>query len=67
MQIYTVEDITEADYGCEETGRKEPTALLKLIEDAICIRCCGYSEWLTGLREEILKDTVNKIEKENNS
>ncbi|MCR5000601.1 MAG: (deoxy)nucleoside triphosphate pyrophosphohydrolase [Lachnospiraceae bacterium] len=34
MQIYTVESITEADYGCEETGRKEPTALLKLIEDA---------------------------------
>ncbi len=34
MQIYTVENITEADYGCEETGRKEPMALLKLIEDA---------------------------------
>ena len=33
MQVYTVEDITEADYGCEETGRKEPVALLKLIED----------------------------------
>ena len=34
MQIYTVESITEADYGCEETGRKEPMALLKLIEDS---------------------------------
>lgn len=34
MKIYTVESITEADYGCEETGRKEPIALLKLIEDA---------------------------------
>ncbi len=34
MQIYTVKCITEADYGCEETGRKEPMALLKLIEDA---------------------------------
>ena len=34
MQIYTVESITEADYGCEETGRKQPMALLKLIGDA---------------------------------
>lgn len=33
MHVYTVESITEADYGCEETGRKEPMALLKLIED----------------------------------
>ena len=30
MEIFTVEQITEADYGCEETDRKEPTALLKL-------------------------------------
>ena len=30
MEIYTVEQISEADYGCEETERKEPTALLKL-------------------------------------
>ncbi len=30
MDIYTVEQITEADYGCEETDRKEPTALLKI-------------------------------------
>ena len=34
MQVYTVESITEADYGCEESGRKEPMALLKLIKDA---------------------------------
>lgn len=34
MEIYTVEQITEADYGCEETDRKEPTALLKLISEA---------------------------------
>ena len=34
MLIYTVVSIMEADYGCEETGRKEPMALLKLIEDA---------------------------------
>ena len=35
MKIYTVESITEADYGCEESGRKEPMALLKLIADAL--------------------------------
>ncbi len=33
MEIYTVEQITEADFGCEETDRKEPTALLKLKSD----------------------------------
>ena len=33
MDIYTVEQVTEADYGCEETERKEPMALLKLISD----------------------------------
>ena len=33
MEIYTVEQITEADFGCEETDRKEPTALLKLVSD----------------------------------
>ncbi len=32
MKIYEVKDITEADFGCEESGRKEPVALLKLIE-----------------------------------
>ena len=31
MEIYTVEQITEADFGCEETERNEPTALLKLV------------------------------------
>ena len=30
MDIYNVERISEADYGCEETGRKEAMALLKL-------------------------------------
>lgn len=30
MDIYTVESITEADYGCEDTGRMEPMALVKL-------------------------------------
>ncbi len=31
MEIYVVKSITEADFGCEETGRKEPTACLKLV------------------------------------
>ena len=30
MNIYVVNQITEADFGCEETERKEPMALLKL-------------------------------------
>ncbi len=30
MKIYVVEQIAEADFGCEETGRKEPTALVVL-------------------------------------
>ena len=30
MMIFIVEQITEADFGCEETDRKEPMALLKL-------------------------------------
>ncbi len=30
MKVYIVEQITEADFGCEETERKEPLALLKL-------------------------------------
>ena len=34
MDIFTVHNIYEADYGCEDTGRKEPTALLKLVKDA---------------------------------
>ena len=30
MKVYNVKRITEADFGCEETGRKEPMALLYL-------------------------------------
>ncbi len=30
MKVYKVTKITEADFGCEETGRKEPMALLYL-------------------------------------
>ncbi len=33
MHTYTILQITEPDYGCEETHRAEPTALLKLRED----------------------------------
>ena len=31
MQIYTVEEITEADFGCEETGRDKPMASIYII------------------------------------
>ena len=31
MEVYRIKAITEADFGCEETGRKEPAALLQLI------------------------------------
>lgn len=30
MNTYTIELITEADFGCEDTGRTEPMALVKL-------------------------------------
>lgn len=30
MKVYSAEAITEADFGCEETGHDEPTALLRL-------------------------------------
>ena len=30
MDIYTIESLNEADYGCEDTGRMEPMALVKL-------------------------------------
>lgn len=30
MVVFTVENISEADYGCEDTGRNGPAALLKL-------------------------------------
>ena len=33
MKVYLVEQITEADFGCEETDRKELVALLKLVSD----------------------------------
>ena len=33
MDIFTIIKITDPDYGCEETHRAEPTALLKLREE----------------------------------
>ena len=30
MEIYTIGSITEADYGCEDTGQTGPTALIRL-------------------------------------
>ncbi len=33
MDIYSVKQITEADYGCEETFRPEPMACLQLVND----------------------------------
>ncbi len=33
MEIYTVKQITEADFGCEESGHTEPTALLELVSE----------------------------------
>ena len=33
MHTYTIQQITEPDYGCEETHRAEPTALLKLQQE----------------------------------
>lgn len=33
MEVYKVKRITEADYGCEETGRQEPYALLLMVRE----------------------------------
>ena len=33
MEVYTVKQITEADYGCEESMHSEPTALLELVSE----------------------------------
>ncbi|MCR5796753.1 MAG: (deoxy)nucleoside triphosphate pyrophosphohydrolase [Eubacterium sp.] len=49
MKIYTVNQITEADFGCEETGRTEPTALLQLV---------------SGEEEKYLEVTESKLERE---
>lgn len=59
MHIYTVEEITEADFGCEETGRDKPMAMLKLREDTTS------EERYVEVSEEILarqKISAGKIE-----
>ena len=48
MHIYTVEEITEADFGCEETGRDKLMAMLKLREDT------SSEERYVEVSEEIL-------------
>lgn len=50
MNIYYVEQITEADFGCEETERKEPMALLKLRSEM------DSSEKYVEVSEAVLSD-----------
>ena len=50
MNIYYVEQITEADFGCEETERKEPMALLKLRSET------DSSEKYVEVSEAVLAD-----------
>ena len=50
MDIYIVEQITEADFGCEETDRKEPMALLKLKSEG------DSSEKYVEVTEAVLSD-----------
>ena len=50
MKVYLVEQITEADFGCEETERKEPMALLKLSAEA------DSSEKYVEVSEAVLAD-----------
>ncbi len=50
MQSFIIEQITEADFGCEETERKEPMALLKLRNEA------DSSEKYVEVPEAVLAD-----------
>lgn len=50
MNIFVVEQITEADFGCEETDRKEPMALLKLKSEG------DSSEKYVEVSEAVLSD-----------
>lgn len=47
MDIFTVKQITEADFGCEETERSEQAALLKLLS--------GENERYVEVSERVLK------------
>ena len=49
MKIYIVESIGEADYGCEETGRETPVALVKLRE------CTSGDEKSVEISEQIIE------------
>ena len=51
MEIYIVKNIFEADYGCEETGRETPMALMCLEE------CSSLSSGLSDLTA----DSNNKV------
>ena len=44
MNIFTIIQITDPDYGCEETRRPEPAALLKLCPDAGSNEAIRYLE-----------------------
>ena len=50
VAIYSVEQISEADFGCEETDHKEPMALLKLRSEA------DSSEKYVEVSEAVLAD-----------
>ena len=54
MKIYTVEQITEADFGCEETERKEPAALLKLV----AVNAEGSVEYVEMTEAEIAEKGI---------
>ena len=51
MEVYIVKQITEADYGCEDTERNEPIALLKLVE------CNTSAEKCVEVAERILENS----------
>lgn len=56
MKVYLVEEITEADFGCEETGRKEPAALLKLVSD-------GEEEFIEVPESELAEKGISEGKK----
>ncbi len=55
MEIYIVKNIFEADYGCEETGRETPMALMRLEE------CSSVSSGLPDFTDDS-NDKVKHIE-----
>ena len=57
MNIYTVESIGEADYGCEDTGRETPAALVDLKE------CASGDKKAVEISEQILEARGIKVGK----